>query len=882
MRPDPFEVKPFPSLKSFKATSGPTERLRVCIATEEIYGPIRNGGIASTYYHLARMLADAGHDVTVLYLKSDKSENGPISQWIEFYEGLGIRFVPLPMVPVTGASFWQQRLYSTYVWLKNQGAPFDIIHASEWRGGAYYALLAKQQGLAFEHTLFLIKASSPHIWNRHYMMEFMHDMGLFSVMYPEQMSIELADMVIGGSAHLLRFMEHVGYQLPEKRTYVQPNVLQFDSTDIVDQRDSVEPGDVLHTKELVFFGRLEARKGLEVFCDALDFLVARGTLPERVVFMGKQAGNLPSHPEKTNKSYIEMRAKRWPFPFQIEPSFHQPEALSFLMEKPRIAVMPSLVENSSMAVYEALMYKIPFIATAVGGTPELVAKPDRKKVLSEANPRDLANALERALEKGALVARCSFDNDQNLAVWQNFHELLSHRKAGGKLDALSAPRAKVTKQTLSLCVYSDGNPDQLSAFLDTAVFAGGEDLLEIIVAAATNAEKLKTVIAESKGKVVLTDAHELSLGEAYNAAAKQAKGDVLLFLRSDIHTPLEGFAGVLRKAFRTSGAVALTSVWRWRENDDGKDEVIMPLGADRAMAIIDKNNLSGRGIAATSDMLRDLGGFNPIFGMGGIEQDLLMRAADKGKVQIVPEPLYTENESRMAVHLNERNAQYMANSALIDAAPYFMKRTFLMLGFLTKSYRDHSGAGLMPELSQLSQVISPTANFVNQSPVPQSGYDKQPVLRLGLDEATGEFEIEPQRKRSVGTLRIELNEVHVADVAVKRQPNGRVSGRWNLHSVREKLGGSAQLRISVDGEPRGPYRLLRLTPLGTERIAIVSKHNYIETVHLAEPGKGNADRPASRDVIALAKQAVAKPLRRLRRKGDKGSNKFGQGNRGVR
>ena len=72
---------------------------RVCIVTADITGPIRNGGIGSAYYSLARLLADAGHQVTVLYALGRYSEQETIEHWVRQYRRWGIRFVPLPAPP---------------------------------------------------------------------------------------------------------------------------------------------------------------------------------------------------------------------------------------------------------------------------------------------------------------------------------------------------------------------------------------------------------------------------------------------------------------------------------------------------------------------------------------------------------------------------------------------------------------------------------------------------------------------------------------------------------------------------------------------------------------------------------------------------------------
>ena len=639
-------------------------------------GPVRNGGIASTYYHLARLLTAQGHDVTVCYLKGRRVENKDADHWIKWYGEMGVNFVPLPYVDSDAPTMWQHRQYSFYQWLKDAPEPYDVVHVSEWRGGAYYALQARRLGLAFKDTLFLVKASSPHIWNRHYQMAFAQNKGTLSLMYPEQQSIELADMVIGGSAHLLRFMEHTGYTLPAGDTYVQPNVLLFDDVAVQDQRGPLEPGDRMHTKELTFFGRLEARKGLEIFCTALDYLVDRGITPEKVSFVGKQGQNMPTTPDTRNLDVIMGRAKNWPFPIDIHTGFDQPDVLSFLTAAPRIAVMPSLIENSTMAAYEALLYKVPFIATRTGGTPELIAPEDHADMLVEANPRSLADGLERVLKEGGKVGRCSFDNADNLATWDGFHDHLAGRKGDGTLTQIINRAPWTDAPSVSLCVYSDGNTATLETFLDKAIFAAGDGLTDITVA-LTHPSEAATALAARYPSVTLVDASEMTWGEAWNAAAAGAKGAVLHFLRADIHQPLEGFAAKIAQAFATPGLAAAGSVWQRRTvNAKGVEKLtrVVPMGDDLSLTALDYTHLSGRGVSIRADHFRALGGFDPIFAMEGIAQDLLMRARDLDRVVVIPEMLYREDPAAQTLQLNQANAQYMAMNSLMNALDYPKKR----------------------------------------------------------------------------------------------------------------------------------------------------------------------------------------------------------------
>lgn len=221
----------FPGLDSLPRFDGVPQRLRICIATEDIIGPVRNGGIGTTYAALAEFLANNGHEVTIIYLKGHEVENETLDHWVEHYDAKGIRFVPVPNYAhgdrySAGYDRWAHASYNLMRYLIAN--PMDVVHVSEWRGGGYLSLLAKRQGLALENTLFIVKASSPWLWNRMYGLQPLERLDDIAKVHAERRSIELADIVIGGSLHLLRWMLSQGYDVPLEKTYVQPNVATYD------------------------------------------------------------------------------------------------------------------------------------------------------------------------------------------------------------------------------------------------------------------------------------------------------------------------------------------------------------------------------------------------------------------------------------------------------------------------------------------------------------------------------------------------------------------------------------------------------------------------------------------------------------------------------
>jgi hypothetical protein len=69
--------------------------------------------------------------------------------------------------------------------------------------------------------------------------------------------------------------------------------------------------------------------------------------------------------------YVQERAQRWPVPWKIIARMGPVEAKAYLREGPRLAVMPSRIENSPYTVYECAELGIPFIAASVAGAVQL-------------------------------------------------------------------------------------------------------------------------------------------------------------------------------------------------------------------------------------------------------------------------------------------------------------------------------------------------------------------------------------------------------------------------------------------------------------------------------------------------------------------------------
>ena len=103
-------------------------------------------------------------------------------------------------------------------------------------------------------------------------------------------------------------MHENGWELPEN-TYVAPYILPPGVLS-----EAMVPDKAREISEIVFFGRLEVRKGLKLFCDALDHLSAQpGNHEFEVTFLGKETEIYG----RSSIGYISDRSKKWSMPWRL-------------------------------------------------------------------------------------------------------------------------------------------------------------------------------------------------------------------------------------------------------------------------------------------------------------------------------------------------------------------------------------------------------------------------------------------------------------------------------------------------------------------------------------------------------------------------------------
>ena len=448
--------------RSERGSAHTPRRLRVCIACNGLLGPVRNGGISTHYMGLAEALLRSGHDVTYLYTAGAYSEAEPVEYWVARYADKGLKVVPLPEAdirinnpPETCTS------YLTYKWLREQD-DFDVVHFHEWRGNGYYSLLAKHQGLAFERATLCVRVHSPTLWIKQCNHELVGQVIDLEVDYLERQSVALADVLISSSRYMLDWISEQGWGLPPTCS-ILPNLLPASALAPPGRSGGVKANTngAGPIEEFVFFGRLEGRRGLALFCDAVDRLAAGSSRRIRVTFLGKD-GSIEG---ESGLEYIRRRSRDWEFPWQAITELDNLQAVDYLSHPGRLAILP--IADGQLAAGSCTSAFWPASRSWPAGSAGSRSWCGPRTIRQSFSPRvtALAGRMEAALSEPVRPARPAFDEGAGRESWLEWHRGAVGR--GSPAGVSVERRGSAAQPRVSVCVVHFNRPEHLRQALDS-------------------------------------------------------------------------------------------------------------------------------------------------------------------------------------------------------------------------------------------------------------------------------------------------------------------------------------------------------------------------------------------------------------------------------
>ena len=519
---------------------------KVCIVTPDIIGPIKNGGIGTHCYYLANYYASF-KDIDVTILFTSPFDVDTESHWRNYYSQRDIDFrhvLEPPVEEITNfGAMWATRR-SRYISDFLSNYKFDVIHFQDFQGNGFIPIREKKMGLNYQDTLMTVTMHSPAQWIREGMnkaveLPFIN----LKLEYIEKYSCENADLLLAPSKHMFDWALANGWKLAENRQVI-PCLYKDDA------KVSLGAGDI-DGSHLIFFGRLETRKGLAVFCEAVNKLTKSD--PDHgirhISFLGKhgQVG------VEDSTTYLDrFRAGHSGIKCDIISDFDSFKAIKYIKSSRGIVVIPSLLDNFPYTVTEALNEGLPFLASSIGGIPEMVS-PD---VLFDPKPDSLA-AIMANRQKVVIKARKLFSNAESQKKWLTLVEENERFLPPPEAVAENDP-----KPTVSICIPYYNYGKYLPSLCQALTKTKYENIEVVVVNDGSTDPASRKVFDkekekyESRGWLFLSKENE-GIGATRNYAARYAKGEYLIFVDAD-NIPYPNMVADFVQGMQRSGCDCLT------------------------------------------------------------------------------------------------------------------------------------------------------------------------------------------------------------------------------------------------------------------------------------------------------------------------------------
>lgn len=520
---------------------------RVCIVTPDIVGPIKNGGIGTHCYFLALALRDAGHEVTVFFTGPFEGKNA--AHFRDWYRARSIGFLAMEDAPEPAApmrtDWFLERSYRIHLNLRQQR--FDVIHFQDWQANGFHSIQAKRTAGEFARTRLTVTMHSSTEWIREGMRQWLvAPMAEAKLQWCERYCCGHADLLISPSQHMIRWAEARQWELAANRTIARYPI----------DRDGIVPATRLGSLCIAFFGRLEERKGLVIFCEALKLLPEgiRAKL-NKVHFIGKLGDTSAG---KAN-ALIQSTTHACGMEHEVHTEFDSFQARAFIKQTGAIAVIPSLLDNLPFTVIECCCDGIPVIASEVGGIPELL--PPHQ--LFAPTAQGVAGALTRLVEDPAFGFGTLYDPARARQSWLDLTaaEATASQRCAGDNDSERTLQA-AAEPLVSICVPHFNYGKYLPLLLDS-LLASTHRHFEVIVVDDSSTDPFSREVFDRLAATPPDQRFRFlrkpngGVGHTRNHAAALARGDYLIFMDADnLATPamIEKFlAGI-----RHSGVDALT------------------------------------------------------------------------------------------------------------------------------------------------------------------------------------------------------------------------------------------------------------------------------------------------------------------------------------
>ena len=342
-----------------------------------VYFPPEVGGLESHVYYLAKALAESGHTVQVV---TSRSLPGVPAQ--EEMDGIRVWRTWFPSRSPAG---WVAHALASIPTTRTLAAASDIVHAQAFASVLPASVARRKPGfplVATFHTSHFLTRARKAFWR--------------PIL---RRLVQTPDHCLAAS----REIANVAMALAPGTT-VEPLPNGVETEFFRPVKPLLPPVERIR---IIVPRRLFPKNGVEYMIRALPLI--RKELDAEAVLIGDgpERGRLEALARDLGVSQVvEFLGKR--------PHADMPGLLS----SGDLAVIPSLMEATSVAALEAMACELPVVASDVGGLPEIVG-PEDGALFEPDTPEALATSVVELLEEGDLAKKGAAGRKRVVSAWSN-------------------------------------------------------------------------------------------------------------------------------------------------------------------------------------------------------------------------------------------------------------------------------------------------------------------------------------------------------------------------------------------------------------------------------------------------------------------------------
>lgn len=396
---DESSFKPFPLRADYKSIGREYRRFHICIVTKEMPPFVPGGGIGTLYYHLVSELLLMGHQVSVVVpgVEEKVFRQGPLavyytqSQWIE---------IPGMDAGLNHNMTWAVTALNQVIRIHDE-SPVDVIDSALWDSEALAISVVNR----LERPPLVVRLVTPfqvvakmNGWKVQPRVS-----RLFNSF--EKVLIQNADAVIPISDQISATIS-TAHKLDVDTRWNQGycGIAYWPLFDVNEdyndfpELEGLKADQLENSKIVLFVGRLEKRKGIDLIADALPGILAADKMARVVI-----AGNDPEGwQQRIGRSLRPQEAQRVHFLGAISDALKEK-----MLARAYCLLFPSRYESFGLVPLEAFVHGVPVVASKSGAIPEVVLDDECGILFQENDSASLVAAVGTLLTNEDLRHRLS-------------------------------------------------------------------------------------------------------------------------------------------------------------------------------------------------------------------------------------------------------------------------------------------------------------------------------------------------------------------------------------------------------------------------------------------------------------------------------------------